>query len=354
MKVMAVNSSPRVGVASKTEMLLERLVTGMRQAGAEVTVVNLKDKKIHFCRGCFSCWSKSPGVCIQQDDMTRELFPLWRESDIAVYASPLYHFTLNAQLKAFIERTLPALEPFMVEDADGTSHPWRFRPPRLVFLSVAGFPEDTVFAPLSHYVRTVFNRGVMAEIYRAGAEALPMAPRAVREDVLAAVERAGRELVEEGAVSEQTQARIRQPLGEVKDMQAMANLFWRTCIAEKVSPLQFAKRGLIPRPESLEEFLLLMKAAFDPQAAGDFRAVIQFEFSGRPEGVCHLRIAEGKLTTSEGPAAEPDLVIRAPFATWLEIMAGRRDGQQALMQGEYQAEGDLAVLMGLGAALGGA
>ncbi|MDP2861739.1 MAG: flavodoxin family protein, partial [Desulfobacterales bacterium] len=84
MKILAINSSPRVGGQSKTELMLNHLVKGMRDTGAEVDVVNLREKKIKNCIGCFTCWTKTPGRCIHKDDMTRELFPKWLEADLVV------------------------------------------------------------------------------------------------------------------------------------------------------------------------------------------------------------------------------------------------------------------------------
>ena len=75
MKVLAVNSSPRGEGQSKTELLLNHLVQGMGEVGAEVEVVELRKKTIRYCAGCFTCWTKTPGLCIHQDDMSRELFP---------------------------------------------------------------------------------------------------------------------------------------------------------------------------------------------------------------------------------------------------------------------------------------
>ena len=88
MKVLALNSSPRGGGQSKTEFLLNHLVQGMQEAGAEVEVVALRKKKINHCIGCFTCWTKTPGVCLHQDDMTKELFPKWLAADLVVYATP--------------------------------------------------------------------------------------------------------------------------------------------------------------------------------------------------------------------------------------------------------------------------
>lgn len=46
MKVLALNSSVRTGGQSKTELMLSHLVKGMHEAGADVDVVNLREKNI--------------------------------------------------------------------------------------------------------------------------------------------------------------------------------------------------------------------------------------------------------------------------------------------------------------------
>ncbi|MCK5205109.1 MAG: flavodoxin family protein, partial [Desulfobacterales bacterium] len=87
MKILAINSSPRSGGQSKTELMLNHLVEGMQNAGADVEVVNLREKNIKNCIGCFTCWTKTPGKCLHKDDMTNELFPKWLKSDLVVYAT---------------------------------------------------------------------------------------------------------------------------------------------------------------------------------------------------------------------------------------------------------------------------
>lgn len=52
MKVFSINSSPRPESQSKTALLLNRLVKGMRDAGAEVYDVALREKKVNPCQGC--------------------------------------------------------------------------------------------------------------------------------------------------------------------------------------------------------------------------------------------------------------------------------------------------------------
>ncbi len=347
MKVMAINSSPRAGSGeSKTELMLNSLLAGMRQAGAEVDLVNLREKKVRYCQGCFTCWTKTPGKCIIKDDMTNELLPKWLESDLAIYATPLYDFTLTANMKAFIERSLPMLEPFFIETDNGaTRHPFRHKVPAAVMLSVAGFPEMHIFDPLSAWARYIFKDSLKAEIYRPAAELMstPLGKNN-RTEILQATEQAGREIIKNGAVSSQTMEAMIQPIADKKDIAAMANMFWRTCIAQGITPKEASEQDLLPRPETLEEMVLLMPMGFQSEAAGDLEAVIQYDFSGSIEGICHFTIARGQMSGVVGPATDPTLTIAADFNLWLDIMSGKVSGQDAFMQGKASASGDLGLL----------
>ena len=259
MKVTALNSSPRGGNQSKTAIMLKALVGGMLEAGAEVEMVSLKEKTIKPCAGCFSCWTKSPGTCILKDDMTKELFPQWLESDLVVYASPLYHYTVNSEMKCFIERTLPVLEPFFIHKNGRTFHPLRHQAPKVVLLSVAGFPEDSVFDQLASWANFIFGgnsvheKTLVAEIYRPMAEALTIPFfEDIARDILTATKRAGRELVASLSVSAATMTKITQPMTpNPEDFLELGNLFWKTCIAERVTPKELGAKGIGPWPDSI-------------------------------------------------------------------------------------------------------
>jgi len=344
MKVLAINSSPRPEGQSKTVLMLSHLVKGMQEAGAEVEVVDLRRKKINFCMGCYSCWTKTPGICAHKDDMTGELFDKWLDSDIAVYATPLYHYTLNAAMKAFIERTLPMLKPFLLPGSGSTYHPLRDRqPPDAVVLSVCGFPEIGHFDQLSAYFQRLWGRRLLAEIYRPGAEALPNAG-AKRDEVLEATERAGRELVEARAVSTETLAAIAQDISVSDLFRELANLMWKTCIAEGVTPKEFEERKMVPRPDSMETYLALMRFGFKPGEAAGVNKVIQFDFTGEAEGTCQLKIADGRIEACTGHDYQPDLTIQAPFKIWMDIITGKADAQQMFMEQKCRADGDFELL----------
>lgn len=358
MKVIAINSSARPAGQSKTKLMLDHLVEGMREAGAEVEVVELRTKKVNYCIGCLTCWTKTPGVCLHKDDMTAELYPKFLESDLAVLATPLYHFTINAQMKTFIERTLPAIQPFFNESGGKIYHPLRGRHPMIVMLSVAGFPQHSVFDQLSSWVNFVYGTGggLAAEIYRPFAEALMLPVFKDRaDDILDATRQAGLELVKTLKVSDETMDRIRQNITDDSNafLKTVGNIMWKTCIEEGVTPKEFADRGMIPRPESIEDFMALMNMAFNPKAAGDFSAVMQYDFTGKEEGSCHFIITNGRITSHEGPAGKADITINTPFALWMDILTNKSDGQQMFMEQQYSAKGDLNLLMRMKELFGG-
>ncbi|OGP80822.1 MAG: hypothetical protein A2Z08_08665 [Deltaproteobacteria bacterium RBG_16_54_11] len=236
MKVLAINSSPRSSDQSKTELMLNCLSKGMRDAGAEVETVALREKTIKHCRGCFTCWTKTPGTCIHKDDMTNELFPKWLESDLVVYATPLYNYAMTATLKAFIERTLPSIQPFFEIHEGRMFHPLRHKIPAAVILSVSGMPDEGHFRALSAHVKYLFaspGRRLLAEIYRPAAEAM-ISPffKDKLDDILAATTQAGRELVRSMKISSETLERITQPLIDAQSFAEAANDMWKTLIAE--------------------------------------------------------------------------------------------------------------------------
>ena len=147
MKVLAVNSSPRKKSLTKTRLMLENLVQGMRDAGAEVDVVDIHDKTIEYCTACFACFNKKfneTELCIHKDDMTADLLPKWKAANLVVYASPVFFHSVTAKLKTFFERTLPVYVSFNSGDADGPCNPAgeAVHPSRVV-LAVSGRPADT-------------------------------------------------------------------------------------------------------------------------------------------------------------------------------------------------------------------
>ncbi len=350
-KVLALNSSPRRDAESYTVMMLNQLVEGMREADADVEVVNLREKKIRNCIGCLTCWTKTPGTCIQKDDMTLELFPKLLACDLVIFATPLYYHTINASMSTFMERTLPVSLPFFEMGDDGKMfHPLRNKMPASVLLTVCGFPEASEFDAMREFFARTRHRdsNPVAAICRAGASLLssPLLQDKAN-DVLNATRKAGKELIESMKIASETMARITQPLGDARNFAKMGNIFWKTCIAEGVTPKEFADKEMVPRPETLTDFLFFFPFGLNTAAAGDRKVVLQFKFSGDVKDSCYFTIEDGKVGAQQGACANPDLMIDTPFQLWMDIITRKADGAQMLMEQRYRVEGDLPLMMQL-------
>ena len=153
---------------------------------------------------------------------------------------------MNAAMSTFKERTLPAAQPFFESDAQGnTRHPLRHKVPAAVWLSVCGFPEASEFEALSDHLNRTRHEDapIVAEIYRPAAETMANPYfQVVADDVLAATVQAGRELVRTMAIAPETLARITQSFVDPEAFAEMGNVFWKTCIAEGVTPQNLPMR----------------------------------------------------------------------------------------------------------------
>ncbi len=346
MKVFAINSSPRPEGHSKTALLLNRLVKGMRDAEADVYEVALREKKINPCLGCYTCWTVTPGKCKLDDDMSNELYPRWLECDMAIYATPLYNMTMSSHMKAFIERLMPMAEPYILEKDGAFYHPRRTRYPGTVLLSVCGFPDVSQFDVLSANFKNLFGISFRGEILRTGSEGLTvMGPKL--EEILEATERAGSELIKRKRIAKKTLDTITQPLPEPELIGQLANLMWKTCIDEGITPQEFWERRLIPRPDSIETFLSIMRHGFNPGGAAGADAVIQFDFTGENPGACQIKVKDGTIETVLSAKYEPGIVVESPFEVWMDVITGKLDPQKAFVEQKCKATGDFELLLKL-------
>jgi multimeric flavodoxin WrbA len=233
MDIVAFNSSPRGNETSKTELVLQKFLEGARRAGATTETVYLRDYKIKDCLGCFSCWLMDLGRCVQKDDMSEQLFERLLSADLVVLATPVYHLTMNARMKRFIERTMPMIDPLGVVSPEG-GHPHRFeKAPKVAVVSVCGYHDQAMFQALSLTMRLILGPDLVAEIYRNSSEALNTpAFKAKVDKILAATAQAGEELVRDGKIREETLAAVTQDLAPASVMEQMGRQWWLEAIEE--------------------------------------------------------------------------------------------------------------------------
>lgn len=209
MKVLAFNASPRKA-SGVTDRMLKHFLEGMREAGAEVELIYLADKKIGYCRGSFTCWLQTPGVCSIKDDMADILVKI-READMVVYGTPVYLDGMTAQMKTLMDRSLPLMHPH-IEMRDGhTRHPMRDKKrQKMVVVSTCGLPEIDNFDPIViHFkaaAKNLYMEYIGAVVWPGGVFldfAAQSQPEKI-ESIYRATKKAGYEVVAEGRMSPQT------------------------------------------------------------------------------------------------------------------------------------------------------
>jgi multimeric flavodoxin WrbA len=99
-RVLILSSSPRR--KGNSDLLCDQFMSGAKESGNTVEKIFLKDKRINYCTGCGTCLNgKKP--CPQKDDMA-EILEKMISSDVIVMATPVYFYTMCAQMKTLIDR----------------------------------------------------------------------------------------------------------------------------------------------------------------------------------------------------------------------------------------------------------
>lgn len=100
-KVLILSGSPRK--EGNSDILCDEFMRGAKEKGNEVEKIRVAEKNIGFCLACYAC--RGTGICAIKDDMA-EIIEKMIEADVLVLASPVYFYSIDAQLKALIDRTV--------------------------------------------------------------------------------------------------------------------------------------------------------------------------------------------------------------------------------------------------------
>ncbi len=207
MKLIIINGAPRMEKGN-TQILLNPFLVGAKGAGADVDIAFLGHKKIKQCTGCFTCYAKTPGVCVHSDDMPG-LADRIGKADAMILATPIYLDGMTALTKTFVDRLVIFLDPHFVKDDIGLIHPLRRNFPKKIFVvSVCGYTGTHNFEPLLDQVKKMsrnLHSDFAGALLRPGAFSLLMTKKYSEKvrSVLEAARLAGEEFVRLGHVSKE-------------------------------------------------------------------------------------------------------------------------------------------------------
>ena len=137
MNILAINGSPRG--KGNTSVLLQKILEGAKEAGAETRLICLDEIDLKGCMGCLSC-KQNPGFCKREDGLSPVLQDM-KSCDGVVVGCPIYMLHVSGQMKIFVDRlysfytpregggynsALPAGKKFALVTSQGDKNPDRF------------------------------------------------------------------------------------------------------------------------------------------------------------------------------------------------------------------------------------
>ncbi|HOV90851.1 MAG TPA: flavodoxin family protein [Syntrophorhabdaceae bacterium] len=160
MKAVVLFGSPRKD--GNTIQLVNAFSDILKKKDINVRMLYLNDMNIRPCQGCYVCLPA--GVCKINDDM-KDIIKYMAESDLIVYASPIYWFNVSAQLKVAIDRTIA----FMDEKFNS-----RIAGKKAVTLLTCGSEDVNVCEPSISMFKMIFD--LQKLVYAGRIEALACTP----------------------------------------------------------------------------------------------------------------------------------------------------------------------------------
>ena len=346
MRLLVVRGNPRK--SGRTQHFTNLFVQGARAAGAEVCDVDLMERKIAPCRGCYHCWVVTPGQCVLHDDM-QELLRAFISADVVVCSTPLYYYSASSRMQMFLERTLPLTAAGLDETVGGlsrnrTRYPENWQGKKLIFLAVGALREEENFRPFEETCRLIAEGlamelgGVLIrpEAHLTGfSRSKPKGSRIVE----AAFADAGMEAARCGRISERVRLRAALHLASnASDFASYCDVYWAN--AQEMGARAMDADELVLKVSKDARLLMpFMVSSVDPVATARTKAVLQFDFTGTNEHYCVvINCGTARLTSEQ--TAEPDLRVSCTPDVWAAVASGDVDPRDALRRGLVTITGD--------------
>ena len=224
MRILVLNGSPKKE-KSDTMHITRAFLDGMQDAVTQkIHVIDVIDKHIEYCTGCFAC-KRNGGACIYDDDM-RAILDEILDSDLLLFSFPLYCYGMPAPLKVLLDRTMPLSSMVMRKVGDRYEHVGQADFSRLRYMMICGcgFPNSKHnFEPAVQQFKQCFPRN--HTILTIPESPMFNAPEAavVTEPRLELVRHAGKQYAETGRIDETLLTEIGSPMIPDEQYAAIVN-----------------------------------------------------------------------------------------------------------------------------------
>ena len=139
MRVTILNGDPEAG--GEFDRFVGSVAGSLQTDGHSVVNIPIRDLGLKSCSGCFGCWVRTPGECVQ-GEAPATICRAVIDSDLVILASPLVMGFTSALLKTAADHLIGLLHPYFVIEGGEMHHRARYaRYPALGLL--LGREEDT-------------------------------------------------------------------------------------------------------------------------------------------------------------------------------------------------------------------
>ncbi|MCK5145817.1 flavodoxin family protein [bacterium] len=125
MKICVLDGNPESG-GNDFKHWLGNFVDTLKAREHEIVCMHLSDVKVNTCRGCWSCWVKTPGRCVINDEMGTILHELI-QADFLIMASPMLMGFPSSMMKKVMDRMVPIVKPYIEIEGGECHHIARYK-----------------------------------------------------------------------------------------------------------------------------------------------------------------------------------------------------------------------------------
>jgi multimeric flavodoxin WrbA len=163
MKAVFFKGSPPAGRDPLSNRAAAAVSAALKARNWDAKAFALAGMDIQPCRGCFSCWVKTPGRCVIHDD-EEAILRATAASDRVIWLTPITFGGYSPELKKALDRIIPILLPFFAKVRGETHHPLRYeRRRRLLAIGTLKQEDADSEGVFRHLVgRNALNMGDVA------------------------------------------------------------------------------------------------------------------------------------------------------------------------------------------------
>ncbi len=342
MKILVVRGNPRVG--GVCERLADIFVSALKTEGAEVLDFDITRAKVSVCRGCFACTRSENHACVIHDDMEK-VRNFLSSADALVCISPVYFYSMSAQMKTFFDRCFPFVCGYGIDTKTGErKNDLTFENNRKKFItiSVASGRLESSFSAMSQTYRTIadaFGFEYCADIRRAESPyftSLGTNSRRV-DKILFAFSQIGKEFAKFGKISAETLKIAEQNLSPNDEIfTKKAKIFWELSKIERV--------GVLRAVEMKNDIRALISKLRNSNFLDDIQKVsIKFFFIDSGESV-FAEFSKKELFITDIQCTDFDVEFRLNSTLFQDLLTRRIEINFALESGRAMLNGDSAVV----------